>query len=175
MTKVRRQDFDLDVPPPLLRSPLFLMVQLLRESARVRDLAVPTDKLRFAHHGVLVCLAERGASSQKEVSTRLRMDASDVVRVIDDLERDHLVQRTRDPNDRRRILLTLTPKGKKVHKDRERVVEEFGDKMMTPLSPRDRKKLEAMLQAMLQHMLEQQQRFLEKKAKNPRPARPPRP
>jgi len=61
--------------------------------------------------GVLACLEAAGTLSQREISDRLDIDASDVVGVLDILEAAALVERRRDPDDRRRHAVVLTPAG----------------------------------------------------------------
>ena len=61
--------------------------------------------------GVLAVVAGTGPVSQREISDRLGIDASDVVGVLDILEEAGLVERRRDPHDRRRHAVVLTSKG----------------------------------------------------------------
>jgi DNA-binding MarR family transcriptional regulator len=49
--------------------------------------------------------------SQREISDHLGLDASDVVGVLDILEAAAMVQRRRDPSDRRRHAVVLTELG----------------------------------------------------------------
>ena len=61
--------------------------------------------------GVIACLETAGTLSQREISDRLGLDASDVVGVLDTLEAAKLVERRRDPDDRRRHAVVLTEAG----------------------------------------------------------------
>src|SRR6266567_923520 len=83
-------------PAPLLALPSFVLFQLLRDARRVIGALDDEAGLRWPHVGVLSCLAEFGPAAQKDISTRLRIDASDLVSVLDDLERAGLVRRERD-------------------------------------------------------------------------------
>jgi DNA-binding MarR family transcriptional regulator len=56
-------------------------------------------------------IARHQPVSQREISDHLGLDASDVVGVLDILEAAHMVQRQRDPNDRRRHAVVLTERG----------------------------------------------------------------
>ena len=51
---------------------------------------------------------------QKDLAACLGLDGSSVVRLLDILSADGLVERTDDPNDRRAKLLKLTPAGSEV-------------------------------------------------------------
>ncbi len=61
--------------------------------------------------GVLDVVARLQPVSQREISDRLGLDASDVVGVLDILEHANLVERRRDPQDRRRHAVVLTQPG----------------------------------------------------------------
>lgn len=62
--------------------------------------------------GVLAVIADAQPVSQRAISDRLGLDASDVVGVLDILEHAGLVERGRDPQDRRRHAVVLTPAGR---------------------------------------------------------------
>jgi DNA-binding MarR family transcriptional regulator len=61
--------------------------------------------------GALDAIARHQPVSQREISDHLGLDASDVVGVLDILEAAHMVQRERDPRDRRRHAVVLTELG----------------------------------------------------------------
>lgn len=61
---------------------------------------------------VLAVVKKLQPVSQREISERLRLDASDVVGVIDVLEAAKLVERNRDPRDRRKHAVVLTEAGR---------------------------------------------------------------
>lgn len=63
---------------------------------------------------VLATLAAVEAPSQQDVSRRLGIDPNVMVGVMDELEGRGLVQRRRNPRDRRRHLVTLTDAGHQV-------------------------------------------------------------
>ena len=130
------------------------MLQVMREAGRLRDLEYPTERLRFAHHGVMACLADEGALAQKDVAQRLRIDPSDLVKVVDLLEGEGLVTRTRDPLDRRRQLLELTEAGRAAFAERERMLDEANARLMAPLSAEEQHQFEAMLRRMRASLVE---------------------
>ncbi len=74
---------------------------------------------RISHSGVtrgqwpfLVVLWEEDGISQRELSERRGIREATTVRALDRMEKDGLVERVRDPNDRRRIQVFLTPRGR---------------------------------------------------------------
>ncbi|HEY0806573.1 MAG TPA: MarR family winged helix-turn-helix transcriptional regulator [Pseudonocardiaceae bacterium] len=137
-------------PEPLLAFPAFVMVQLVREARRI--IATLDDQgLRLPHVGVLSCLAEFGPAAQKDISARLRIDTSDLVSVLDDLERLGLVFRERDRTDRRRYAVTLTPDGK-VALDRRMITSKaLDDRLLAPLSEPERAQLHSLLMRVYAH------------------------
>ena len=62
--------------------------------------------------GVLRTVHELGPVSQREISDEVGLDPSDVVGAVDILERGGLVERHRDPEDRRRHAVVITPEGR---------------------------------------------------------------
>ena len=75
----------------LLQLPSYLMLQLLREARRIAR-----NGLRGPHVTVLAFLSEQEAVAQKRISDGVRMDPSDLVSVLDDLEQRGFAQRRRD-------------------------------------------------------------------------------
>jgi DNA-binding MarR family transcriptional regulator len=62
----------------------------------------------------LMHMLKRQPYTLSELSKKFLLDPSTLVPVVDTLERKGLVQRTRDPNDRRRVPLSLTEEGEKL-------------------------------------------------------------
>jgi DNA-binding MarR family transcriptional regulator len=90
----------------------FLLAQLgahaagaFAERLQVLDLTPPQA-------GVLRLLARSPGISQRALAEALGMHATRLVALIDDLERRGLVERSRDPDDRRNYALELTDDGR---------------------------------------------------------------
>ena len=75
-----------------------------------RSNGVP-DNLTLAQYQVISIIADKGDRSQKSIAEDLGVTGPTVVRIIDALEQKSLVRRTRDVQDRRIVLVSLTPKG----------------------------------------------------------------
>lgn len=104
------------VPPPLADRTGFLVVQahfMARDRANeaFRDLPI-----EIRHYGVMVALDELGPTSQQALTHRMQVSATTVTQVVDDLERLGLVERRRNPTDRRSYTVTMTPEGAKILK-----------------------------------------------------------
>jgi DNA-binding MarR family transcriptional regulator len=100
----------LQFPERVLDSPGFLMHQLLRRGRRMAE-ASPTGP-QLPRLMVLASIDEFGPHSQRDLCRRLGVDPSDMVAIIDRLEADGHAVRERDPADRRRHAIAITPAGR---------------------------------------------------------------
>ena len=90
---------------------------------------------------------ERGRwSSQSGLAKELRIEGATVTRHLDRLERDGLVNRSRDPEDRRQISVQLSPAGKDLHRRLRAVARRLDDRVCDGLDDRDRADLRRMLE-----------------------------
>ncbi len=60
---------------------------------------------------LVVRFCQKSAPVQQDIAEIMKKDKSVVLRMIDVLEKDGLLMRSTDPNDRRRNIITLTQKG----------------------------------------------------------------
>ncbi|PRY34108.1 MarR family winged helix-turn-helix transcriptional regulator [Umezawaea tangerina] len=135
----------------LRRHPGYLVLQLSKQARRI-GAEVSTDGLRAPHVSVLALLAESGPCSQKEISDALRIDASDLVTLLDDLERADLASRHRDARDRRRYAVEVTGPGRTLLRERLDVAEEIDDRLFGGLTAAERRQLaELLLKAYAHH------------------------
>lgn len=72
------------------------------------------EKLPIAYWYYLRVLAARGEINQLELSKRVGIASTTAVPALDNLEKRGLVQRTRDPNDRRKYFVSLKEDGKRL-------------------------------------------------------------
>src|SRR5258708_17337617 len=64
------------------------------------------------HYALLSALEEFGPASQATLGRRTGIDRSDIVATINELAEREMVERTLDPADRRRNIITRTPPGR---------------------------------------------------------------
>jgi DNA-binding MarR family transcriptional regulator len=101
--------------------------------------------------GVLQTVAALEPVSQREVSDRLLLDPSDLVSLVDILEKAGLVERRRDPADRRRYALEITRAGRTAVRRLELVARDAGEAVLAPLDEAERQLLGHLLQRVVDH------------------------
>jgi len=98
-------------PPTLLSIDTYLL-SLSGKAGRNRLADRLAERgLRLWHLAVLAALADFGPHAQRDLSTRLSVDPSDMAKVIDQLTAPGYLDRSRDAADRRRVLVTITRRG----------------------------------------------------------------
>ncbi|WP_037607777.1 MarR family winged helix-turn-helix transcriptional regulator [Streptacidiphilus rugosus] len=100
--------------------------------------AVEELGLKPKHAGLMTALAAVAAESQQELAARLGVAPSLVVSLADQLEALGAVRRTRDPNDRRRQVLTLTETGHALLARCEALAHTLDDELLADLTPDQR-------------------------------------
>jgi MarR family 2-MHQ and catechol resistance regulon transcriptional repressor len=73
-----------------------------------------TGDLTVSQFGVLESLYHLGSMCQRDISAKLLKSGGNITLVIDNLEKRGLVQRDRDPEDRRMVIVSLTPQGREL-------------------------------------------------------------
>ena len=93
------------------RSSTFLLKRL-GFAAKEQSLAAYEETgLHPYHYAIMIVLDEGSRETQGSIADALGYDRGQLVGLLDELEEQGLVERRRDPNDRRRHLVTLTPEG----------------------------------------------------------------
>ncbi len=101
--------------------------------------------------GVLSTLAEAGPLSQIELARALSIDRTAMVYLLDELEEQGLVERIRNPEDRRSFLIHQTPRGEKLRRRAARALAGQAERLLEPLSSAEREQLVALLGAVVAH------------------------
>ncbi|GIF26664.1 DNA-binding MarR family transcriptional regulator [Actinoplanes tereljensis] len=111
--------------------------------ARVRD-ALAGSGLTMRSAFTLTQLAD-GPVNQQALIDLLGVDPSALVAVLNELEGLGLVSRQRDPADRRRHIVALTPDGTRALHAVDSVLNKTDDDLFATLSPTERAHLERLL------------------------------
>ena len=96
-------------------------------------------------YSVLALLAEGDRVTQSTIADVLGVDPSRLVAVLDSLEQRDLVTRHRDPQDRRRHVVTITAGGNQQLLHLREVVRRLEDDFFAPLDEAKRKTLHDLL------------------------------
>jgi MarR family 2-MHQ and catechol resistance regulon transcriptional repressor len=99
--------------PEILALDAYIKLMRAADSVTARaHLVLPAD-LTLTQFAALEALHHVGPLFQSELATKLLKSGGNLTLVVDNLERDGLVSRTRDPADRRFVKVELTPKGRR--------------------------------------------------------------
>jgi DNA-binding MarR family transcriptional regulator len=140
-----------DPPDRIRRLPSWLAGQLAATASGLVASAVATNGLSRQHFLVLSALAERGAASQAALGRRLLIDRSEMHALLTELEQHGHVARVRDQDDRRRMLVDLTPAGARTLNRVDNRVQAAQDALLAPLSAAERRQLRRLLAKLVQH------------------------
>ena len=133
------------VPAELVASTSFLLKRL-GFAAKERAMAAYEETgLHPYHHAVMLVLDEGSRETQGSIADALGYDRGQLVGLLDELEEQGFVERKRDPNDRRRHLVRLTPEGKKTLRRLRTLAGRLDDEFLAPLSSDERETLHALL------------------------------
>ena len=106
---------------------------------------------RRYHYSLLAALSEFGPSSQATLGRHTGVDRSDVVAMLNELAEQGMVERTVDPANRRRNIVTITKAGT-AHLNRlDHVLADVQDRFLAPLSRTERDQLVALLGRVTSH------------------------
>ena len=100
---------------------------------------------------MLASLADGGPASQATLGRRSGIHLSDMVTAINELAERKLVERSPDPADRRRNVISLTTAGRRQLRRLDKRLAETQEELLAPLSPDEREQLTALLSKLLSH------------------------
>ena len=138
-------------PARLTAKPTWLISQTAAHAHRLLAATFTAAGTRGYHYRLLAALQEFGPASQASLGRRSGIDRSDVVAALNELGRRGLVERTPDPADHRRNIVTITPAGAACLDQLENLVAGVQDELLAPLSPEDRDQLIRLLSRVLAH------------------------
>jgi MarR family transcriptional regulator, lower aerobic nicotinate degradation pathway regulator len=133
------------LPAELVASNLFLLKRL-GFTAKQRSLdEYEKIGLNPYHYAILALLAEGAPETQAEIADSLGYDRGTLVGLLDELEEQKLIERKRDPDDRRRHLVRLTGDGKRMLGRLRALSDRLEDEFLAPLDAEQRATLHTLL------------------------------
>jgi DNA-binding MarR family transcriptional regulator len=106
--------------------------------------------MRLREFVLLSTLRDRAPTPQQELCETLWLDPNNCVLMLNDLEAAGFAERRRDPTDRRRHVVDITPAGVRALERAERAQEGLEDEILAALSPEERATLRRLLLAALE-------------------------
>lgn len=123
---------------------LALLAHLARVGQREAQSSLPDD-LRTAHLMLLTLLRDHGATTQTGLAEALRLDPSNLVGLLNDLERRGMTIRQHHPDDRRRHIVTIADFGITELHNAEQHLAAAEDHVLGALDPEERATLHCLL------------------------------
>ena len=102
-----------------------------------------------AQYGVLNCLWKEKYLTPKEIGEKLHLEASSVSSILDKMQKNSLIERNIDPNNRRTIIVSATQKAIDIQKPIEKIILEMNNLMLEPFSDTEKKFLVEALQTII--------------------------
>ena len=137
-------------PAVLTQKPSWLVSEVSRVAHRLLTGKLATVGSRGYHYRLLAALREFGPASQAKLGRRTGMDRSDVVAAVNELVGRGLADRSPDPADGRRNIITITPAGTAHLRRLEELLEDVQNELLAPLSPAERQQLIHLLTRVLE-------------------------
>jgi len=122
-----------------------LIDHLARIGRRASEASVSAGCLRPRHMIALRLLGEHGPMTQHAVGLSLSLDPSNVVGLLNELEERELITRRRDPADRRRHIVELSPAGRTALAGAESALASVQDDVLSGLDDDERCTLHTLL------------------------------
>jgi DNA-binding MarR family transcriptional regulator len=139
------------LPAELVARPGFLLGRLGTTMKAEAMEAFEREGFNAYHYSILALLDEGARTTQAGIADALGMDASMLVSLLDGLEERGLVERKRDPKDRRRQMVTMTAAGRRQLAAFRKLVLRVEDEFLAALSAEERQELHELLLRVAEH------------------------
>jgi DNA-binding MarR family transcriptional regulator len=138
-------------PARLKDRPTWLISQAYARSSGLLNAGFEANGsgLRGYHYRLLAALDEWGPASQADLGRSTGIDRSDVTAALAELESRNLIERTVDPENKRRNIVTLTQQGVERLRDLDIVVGTIQDELLAPLTATQRRQFIALISRLL--------------------------
>ncbi|MFH9616416.1 MarR family winged helix-turn-helix transcriptional regulator [Streptomyces pratensis] len=139
-------------PSSVLDLNAYLMYATGKAARRRLTDALTAHGLRLWHLTIMAMLDDAGPLSKGELAARLDMNQSDLTRTVTDLDAAGYVECARDPSDRRRIEVALTPAGRCASAQLNTAVSSTEADLLAPLTDEERARFASLLRRVHVHL-----------------------
>jgi DNA-binding MarR family transcriptional regulator len=130
---------------PLSDELFFVMARASAIGSSHANRALATLKLKVREYSALVIACSDEAPTQRELSRQLALDPSQIVAIVDSLEKRGLVERQPDPRDRRSKIVVATEAGRELSAKARTLSAESDQESLSMLTPDERDTLHTLL------------------------------
>jgi DNA-binding MarR family transcriptional regulator len=106
-------------------------------------------RTNVVRYHILKCLERPGTHHLTEISATLNIKKNTTSELLDRMVRDKLLSRRYSSDDRRKVLLTITPKGRAAIKEFEKLLMTYTGNFLETLSGPDRRDLVLAIESMV--------------------------
>jgi DNA-binding MarR family transcriptional regulator len=145
VAKDTRESARADAPGIAKQWPTLLMIKLGRITMHRFTEALEPFRIRPRHVAALIELRDQGELTQQSLCGQLHLDPTNLVAILNELERRGYATRRRDPEDRRRHLVEVSKKGIAVLEQVSEVMDGVEDDLLDGLAPAEREELQGLL------------------------------
>jgi DNA-binding MarR family transcriptional regulator len=139
------------LPEELVSSTIFLLKRLgMAAKSETMEAYVGTG-LHPYHHAILALLDEGTTETQGAIGEALGYDKGQLVGMLDELEEAGMIERKRDPADRRRHVVRMTAEGRNALGRLRRLSARIENEFLAPLNDAERAQLHALLLRLASH------------------------
>jgi MarR family transcriptional regulator, lower aerobic nicotinate degradation pathway regulator len=125
--------------------PTLLMIKLGRITMHRFTEALEPFGIRPRHVAALIELRDRGELTQQSLCGQLHLDPTNLVAILNDLERRGYATRRRDPDDRRRHLVQVSKKGLAVIDKVSKAMDGVEDELLEGFDAAEREQVASLL------------------------------
>jgi len=126
----------------------FRMGAIARKMTRYYNNKLAPYGITIVQSWVLFYLFRQKSSSLKEIANAVQLDSPVVTGLVDRLVKEGLVIREEDPEDRRSLKISLTPRGRQVVEEIAPVVAEYNQRIRSIIPDNDAETFERALEAL---------------------------
>jgi DNA-binding MarR family transcriptional regulator len=136
------------LPEELVASAVFLLKRLGMAAKELSFERYEEAGLHPYHHAILAVLDEGERETQGAIADALGYDRGQLVGLLDELEEAGLIERRRDPKDRRRHVVQMTAAGRKALTRVRALAKQIESDFLAPLDAGEREQLHTLLLAL---------------------------